>query len=94
MSLTSSSFLKDININNICILLFLLNILSHSFYLSLCELVSTILSPSECRLAVSNALRYFPAETHAELAPEFAEELNTYGHIYMYRYLELTRFVT
>jgi len=45
------------------------------------------LSPSECRLAVSNALRYFPAETHSELAPEFAEELNTYGHIYMYRFM-------
>jgi len=45
------------------------------------------LSPSECRLAVSNALRYFPAETHAELAPEFAQELNTYGHIYMYRFM-------
>ena len=43
------------------------------------------LTPEECRLAVENALRYFPAETHAELAPEFAEELREYGHIYMYR---------
>jgi len=45
------------------------------------------LTPEECRLAVENALRYFPAETHAELAPEFAEELREYGHIYMYRFM-------
>ena len=35
---------------------------------------------------MQNALRYFPHELHAQLAPEFAEELNTYGRIYMYRY--------
>lgn len=45
-----------------------------------------ILIPEEERLALRNALRYFPAEQHAELAPEFAEELRTYGRIYMYRY--------
>ena len=45
-----------------------------------------ILTPEEERLALRNALRYFPAEQHAELAPEFAEELRTYGRIYMYRY--------
>ena len=45
-----------------------------------------ILTPEEERLALKNALRYFPAEQHAELAPEFAEELRTYGRIYMYRY--------
>ena len=37
------------------------------------------------QLALQNALRYFPPETHAELAPEFLKELNDYGHIYMYR---------
>ena len=44
------------------------------------------LTPDECRLAVENALRYFPSECHAELAPEFAQELRDFGHIYMYRY--------
>lgn len=37
--------------------------------------------------AVENALRYFPGECHSELAPEFAQELRQYGHIYMYRFL-------
>jgi urocanate hydratase len=45
-----------------------------------------ILSRIEKELALRNALRYFPAELHGELAPEFAEELKTYGRIYMYRY--------
>ena len=44
-----------------------------------------ILSPEEKKLALRNALRYFPAELHAELAPEFAKELADYGRIYMYR---------
>ena len=44
-----------------------------------------ILSPREKELALRNALRYFPAEQHATLAPEFAEELRRYGRIYMYR---------
>ena len=44
-----------------------------------------ILSKEEKRLALKNALRYFPAHLHAELAPEFAEELEKYGRIYMYR---------
>ncbi|CAD5114824.1 DgyrCDS3864 [Dimorphilus gyrociliatus] len=35
--------------------------------------------------AISNALRYFPPETHLELGKEFLQELNEYGHIYMYR---------
>ena len=39
------------------------------------------------QLALSNALRYFEPSLHAELAKEFAEELRTYGHIYMYRFL-------
>ena len=45
-----------------------------------------ILSPSEKRLAMENALRYFPKEWHAELAPEFLEELKEFGRIYMYRF--------
>ena len=44
------------------------------------------LSPENFILAVKNALRFFPVHTHAVLAPEFAEELRTYGHIYMYRF--------
>ena len=45
-----------------------------------------ILSSEEKKLALRNALRYFPKSLHAQLAPEFAEELKTYGRIYMYRY--------
>lgn len=45
-----------------------------------------ILSPDEKRLAVRNALRYIPKHLHTELAGEFAEELERYGRIYMYRY--------
>ncbi|MDR4987908.1 MAG: urocanate hydratase [Bacteroidales bacterium] len=45
-----------------------------------------ILTPDEKRLAVRNALRYFPERFHQELAPEFADELNKYGRIYMYRF--------
>ena len=45
-----------------------------------------ILTPAEKRLALRNALRYFPKSLHAQLAPEFAEELRQYGRIYMYRY--------
>ena len=46
-----------------------------------------ILSPEEKKLALRNALRYFPKAQHAELAPEFAQELATYGRIYMYRFM-------
>ena len=45
-----------------------------------------ILTAEEKKLALANALRYFPKEQHAELAPEFARELKQYGRIYMYRY--------
>ena len=45
-----------------------------------------ILTKDEKVLALRNALRYFPAELHEKLAPEFAEELRKYGRIYMYRY--------
>ena len=44
-----------------------------------------ILNDEEKKLALHNALRYFPEIDHAELAPEFLNELNTYGRIYMYR---------
>ncbi len=45
-----------------------------------------ILSAEEKVLALKNALRYFPEALHAQLAPEFAQELKEYGRIYMYRY--------
>ena len=45
-----------------------------------------ILNAEEKRLALRNALRYFPKHLHAQLAPEFMEELHQYGRIYMYRY--------
>ena len=45
-----------------------------------------ILTKEEKKLALRNALRYFPAKHHATLAPEFAEELEKYGRIYMYRF--------
>ncbi|XP_056380882.1 urocanate hydratase isoform X2 [Hyla sarda] len=38
------------------------------------------------QLALENSLRYFPHEHHSTLAPEFAEELRCFGHIYMYRF--------
>jgi urocanate hydratase len=45
-----------------------------------------ILSSEEKKLALRNALRYFEPQHHTELIKEFAEELNTYGRIYMYRF--------
>jgi len=45
-----------------------------------------ILTTGEKKLALHNALRYFPEKHHEILAREFAEELNTYGRIYMYRF--------
>lgn len=45
-----------------------------------------ILSKEETRLALENALRYFSKELHAELAPEFLQELKDFGRIYMYRF--------
>ncbi len=44
------------------------------------------LTAQERTLALRNALRYFPADLHAVLAPEFAKELRDKGRIYMYRY--------
>src|SRR5690606_11434518 len=45
-----------------------------------------ILSEEEKKLALKNALRYFEPKFHAELIPEFKEELEKYGRIYMYRF--------
>jgi urocanate hydratase len=45
-----------------------------------------ILSPDEKKLALKNALRYFPKEQHEELIEDFLFELETYGRIYMLRY--------
>ncbi|MEE4116911.1 MAG: urocanate hydratase [Marinilabiliaceae bacterium] len=46
----------------------------------------SILSREEEKLALKNALRYFPAVYHETLAPEFYAELREYGRIYMYRF--------
>ena len=45
-----------------------------------------ILSASEKKLALKNALRYFDPKHHAALAPEFADELKRFGRIYMHRF--------
>jgi urocanate hydratase len=45
-----------------------------------------LLTRDEKKLAVRNALRYFPVALHDVVAPEFASELRDYGRIYMYRY--------
>ena len=45
-----------------------------------------ILTKEEKKLALKNALRYFPVDQHAELAQDFLDELHKYGRIYMYRY--------
>src|SRR5829696_1685655 len=50
------------------------------------RVVEGVLSAKEKVLAVQNALRYFPPVWHAELAAEFADELERYGRIYMYRF--------
>ncbi|MCK0179847.1 urocanate hydratase [Flavobacteriaceae bacterium S0862] len=44
-----------------------------------------ILSVDEKKLAIRNALRYFDKKHHATLIPEFKNEIETYGRIYMYR---------
>jgi len=45
-----------------------------------------ILTADEKRLALRNALRYFPEKWHKELAAEFAHELKECGRVYMYRF--------
>ncbi|KAN0026895.1 hypothetical protein ACTFIV_001628 [Dictyostelium citrinum] len=44
------------------------------------------LTLNEKKLAIKNSLRYFPSSLHSILANEFLDELNKYGHIYMYRF--------
>ncbi|CAD7956634.1 unnamed protein product [Amoebophrya sp. A120] len=46
-----------------------------------------ILTNREKQLALKNALRYFPQRFHKDLTEEFATELETYGRIYMYRFM-------
>ena len=46
----------------------------------------SVLNKKQRKLAIANALRYFPSEWHDDLAPEFSKELEDYGHIYMYRF--------
>ncbi len=46
-----------------------------------------VLNKEERKLAIRNALRYFPKHFHKELADEFLEELDKYGKIYMYRFM-------
>ena len=46
-----------------------------------------ILSEEEKKLALKNALRYFDSQFHAELIPEFKQELEDFGRIYMYRFM-------
>ena len=46
-----------------------------------------ILNKEEKKLAIRNALRYFPEHMHNVLATEFTKELKTYGRIYMYRFM-------
>ncbi|CAL65223.1 urocanate hydratase [Christiangramia forsetii] len=45
-----------------------------------------ILDADEKKLALENALRYFDKKHHETLLPEFREELEKYGRIYMYRF--------
>lgn len=44
------------------------------------------LTKAQTKIALKNALRYVPEELHEKLAPEFMEELKTYGRVYAYRY--------
>jgi urocanate hydratase len=50
------------------------------------RVIKDVLTLKEKKLALANALRYFPEKYHETLAPEFMEELDLYGRIYMYRY--------
>lgn len=45
-----------------------------------------VLTPKEKQLALRNALRYFDKKNHTLLAKEFADELNSFGRIVMWRY--------
>jgi len=47
---------------------------------------SFTLNQKETELALKNALRYLPEKWHAQLAPEFLNELLTTGRVYGYRF--------
>jgi urocanate hydratase len=49
------------------------------------------LNEREIKLALKNALRYVPESLHEKLAPEFLDELMTYGRIYGYRFMPKER---
>ncbi|MBK9107549.1 MAG: urocanate hydratase [Saprospiraceae bacterium] len=53
------------------------------------RIIDDVLTADEKRLALKNALRYFPDHFHVSLLPEFASELQQYGRIYMYRFMPL-----
>ncbi|MFN7792523.1 MAG: urocanate hydratase, partial [Cyclobacteriaceae bacterium] len=55
------------------------NVVSHA------QRRKNIITQEEKRLAISNALRYFHPRHHEVLAPEFYDELQKFGRIYMYR---------
>ena len=46
----------------------------------------SVLNKNQRKLAIANALRYFPSEWHEILGSEFSKELDDFGHIYMYRF--------
>ncbi len=58
----------------------------HDYTISHAPRRKDILSVEEKKLALKNALRYFPSHHHEILAPEFYEELQKFGRIYMYRF--------
>lgn len=59
---------------------------SHDLTISHAPKRKSILTTEEKKLALHNALRYFPSKHHQVLAPEFAKELEKYGRIYMFRF--------
>jgi urocanate hydratase len=50
------------------------------------RVIAGVLDREDMKLALKNALRYFPADWHAVLAPEFMDELRQHGRIYMHRF--------
>ncbi|MDH5827045.1 urocanate hydratase [Sphingobacterium faecium] len=59
---------------------------SYDFRISHAPKRKDSLSQEDKKLAIKNALRYFPADWHVELGKEFLEELLHFGRIYMYRF--------
>ena len=53
-----------------------------------------ILNKAEKKLAIRNALRYFPKKWHEELAQEFLNELNSLGRIYTHRFKPSYKLIT